>query len=89
MADILIRKRSFVHVEEYLTRHPDFINALRARPGEILLLLYHDPTNILKKDFILICIALSGRIWSMTRTTRLNRSYLSVGSAKILMRRRF
>ena len=32
MADILIRKRSFVHVEEYLTRHPDFIDALRARP---------------------------------------------------------
>ncbi len=32
MADILIRKRSFVHVDEYLTRHPDFINALRARP---------------------------------------------------------
>lgn len=32
MADILIRKRSFVHVEEYLTRHPDFIHALKARP---------------------------------------------------------
>ena len=32
MADILVRKRSFVHVEEYLTRHPDFIHALRARP---------------------------------------------------------
>jgi hypothetical protein len=32
LADILIRKRSFVHVDEYLTRHPDFINALRARP---------------------------------------------------------
>lgn len=34
MADILIRKRSFVHVEEYLTRHPDFVHALHARPGE-------------------------------------------------------
>jgi hypothetical protein len=34
MADILIRKRSFVHVEEYLTRHPDFVHALHARRGE-------------------------------------------------------
>ncbi|BEJ15520.1 hypothetical protein CspHIS471_0501250 [Cutaneotrichosporon sp. HIS471] len=33
MADILVRKRSFVHVEEYLTRHPDFVNALKARPA--------------------------------------------------------
>jgi hypothetical protein len=33
IADILIRKRSFVHVDEYLTRHPDFANALSARPG--------------------------------------------------------
>ena len=32
VADVLVRKRSFVHVEEYLTRHPDFIHALRARP---------------------------------------------------------
>lgn len=32
LADILIRKRSFVHVEEYLTRHPEFIEAIRARP---------------------------------------------------------
>jgi hypothetical protein len=32
MADILIRKRSFVHVEEYLTRHPSFAKALNARP---------------------------------------------------------
>ena len=32
VADVLIRKRSFVHVEEYLTRHPDFIHALNARP---------------------------------------------------------
>ncbi|WOO78541.1 uncharacterized protein LOC62_02G002088 [Vanrija pseudolonga] len=32
MADILVRKRSFVHVEEYLTRHPDFLHALKARP---------------------------------------------------------
>lgn len=32
MADILVRKRSFVHVEEYLTRHPDFLPALKARP---------------------------------------------------------
>ena len=32
MADILVRKRSFVHVDEYLTRHPDFIHALQARP---------------------------------------------------------
>jgi hypothetical protein len=32
MADILVRKRSFVHVEEYLTRHPDFLEALKARP---------------------------------------------------------
>lgn len=32
VADFLIRKRSFVHVEEYLTRHPDFIHALKARP---------------------------------------------------------
>ena len=32
LADVLIRKRSFVHLDEYLTRHPDFINALRARP---------------------------------------------------------
>jgi hypothetical protein len=32
VADILVRKRSFVHVEEYLTRHPDFIHALKARP---------------------------------------------------------
>ncbi len=32
MADILVRKRSFVHVDEYLTRHPDFIRALKARP---------------------------------------------------------
>lgn len=32
MADILVRKRSFVHVEEYLTRHPDFLHALQARP---------------------------------------------------------
>lgn len=32
MADILVRKRSFVHVDEYLTRYPDFIHALRARP---------------------------------------------------------
>ncbi|WWC90996.1 uncharacterized protein L201_005935 [Kwoniella dendrophila CBS 6074] len=31
-ADILIRKRSFVHVEEYLTRHPEFIESIRARP---------------------------------------------------------
>ena len=33
IADLLIRKRSFVHVEEYLTRHPDFIHALNARPS--------------------------------------------------------
>lgn len=33
IADILVRKRSFVHVDEYLTRHPDFANALSARPG--------------------------------------------------------
>lgn len=33
MADILVRKRSFVHVEEYLTRHPDFLDALKARPA--------------------------------------------------------
>ncbi|ORY33018.1 hypothetical protein BCR39DRAFT_504009 [Naematelia encephala] len=33
LADILVRKRSFVHVDEYLTRHPDFINSLNARPG--------------------------------------------------------
>lgn len=33
MADILVRKRSFVHVEEYLTRHPDFLEALKARPA--------------------------------------------------------
>jgi hypothetical protein len=32
LADVLIRKRSFVHVEEYLVRHPDFNNALQARP---------------------------------------------------------
>jgi hypothetical protein len=32
LADVLIRKRSFVHVDEYLTRHPDFLNALQARP---------------------------------------------------------
>lgn len=32
LADILIRKRSFVHIDEYLTRHPDFIKSLRARP---------------------------------------------------------
>ncbi|WVR08840.1 hypothetical protein IAU60_005898 [Kwoniella sp. DSM 27419] len=31
-ADILIRKRSFVHVEEYLTRHPEFIESIKARP---------------------------------------------------------
>ncbi|WRT69293.1 uncharacterized protein IL334_006277 [Kwoniella shivajii] len=31
-ADILIRKRSFVHVEEYLTRHPEFIKSIQARP---------------------------------------------------------
>jgi hypothetical protein len=35
IADILIRKRSFVHVDEYLTRHPDFANALSARPGTL------------------------------------------------------
>ena len=34
IADILVRKRSFVHVEEYLTRHPDFIEAIKARPCE-------------------------------------------------------
>lgn len=33
MADLLIRKRSFVHVEEFLTRHPDFQKALDARPS--------------------------------------------------------
>lgn len=32
MADILIRKRAFVHLDEYLTRHPDFANAVRDRP---------------------------------------------------------
>lgn len=32
MADILVRKRSFVPVDEYLTRFPDFRNALEARP---------------------------------------------------------
>jgi hypothetical protein len=32
MADILTRKRSFVHLDEYLTRHPDFANAVRDRP---------------------------------------------------------
>ncbi|WWC72872.1 uncharacterized protein I206_106836 [Kwoniella pini CBS 10737] len=31
-ADILIRKRSFVHVEEYLTRHPEFVESIKARP---------------------------------------------------------
>ncbi|WVQ81405.1 hypothetical protein IAT38_003529 [Cryptococcus sp. DSM 104549] len=31
-ADILIRKRAFVHVEEYLTRHPKFIESIKARP---------------------------------------------------------
>ncbi|OXG78541.1 hypothetical protein C348_04325 [Cryptococcus neoformans Gb118] len=31
-ADILIRKRAFVHVEEYLTRHPEFIECIKARP---------------------------------------------------------
>lgn len=35
IADFLIRRRSFVHVDEYLTRHPDFINALNARPGKL------------------------------------------------------
>lgn len=34
LADILVKKRSFVHVEEYLTRHPEFAEALRARPCE-------------------------------------------------------
>ncbi|KAL7421042.1 hypothetical protein Q5752_003926 [Cryptotrichosporon argae] len=33
LGDVLVRKRSFVHVEEYLTRHPDFVHALNARPG--------------------------------------------------------
>ena len=32
IAEVLIKKRSFVHVEEYLTRHPEFIHALKARP---------------------------------------------------------
>ncbi|EIW65798.1 hypothetical protein TREMEDRAFT_46041 [Tremella mesenterica DSM 1558] len=32
IADILVRKRSFVHVEEYLTRHPDFVESIKARP---------------------------------------------------------
>ena len=32
MSDVLTKKRSFVPVEEYLTRHPGFINALKARP---------------------------------------------------------
>lgn len=32
VADVLIKKRSFVHVEEYLTRHPEFAHALNARP---------------------------------------------------------
>ena len=32
VAEVLIKKRSFVPLEEYLTRHPDFINAVKARP---------------------------------------------------------
>ncbi|WVN87967.1 uncharacterized protein L203_103164 [Cryptococcus depauperatus CBS 7841] len=32
IADVLIRKRAFVHVEEYLTRHPEFIECIKTRP---------------------------------------------------------
>ncbi|KAK4685235.1 hypothetical protein P7C73_g4917, partial [Tremellales sp. Uapishka_1] len=32
LVDVLIAKRSFVLLEEYLTRHPDFINSVRERP---------------------------------------------------------
>ncbi|ORX39265.1 hypothetical protein BD324DRAFT_619074 [Kockovaella imperatae] len=32
VADVLIKKRSFVPIEEYLTRHPEFIHAVNARP---------------------------------------------------------
>ncbi|WVQ74471.1 hypothetical protein IAR50_004072 [Cryptococcus sp. DSM 104548] len=31
-ADVLIKKRAFVHLEEYLTRHPEFIECVKARP---------------------------------------------------------
>jgi hypothetical protein len=46
MLDILVRKRSFVGVEEYLTRHPDFIHALRARPGMSSLLTLSTPSHV-------------------------------------------
>ncbi|ODN97330.1 hypothetical protein L198_03893 [Cryptococcus wingfieldii CBS 7118] len=31
-ADVLVKKRAFVHLEEYLTRHPEFIECVKARP---------------------------------------------------------
>jgi len=46
LADILIRKRSFVHVDEYLVRHPDFINALQARPYGLHPDLHSDATGV-------------------------------------------
>lgn len=47
VADILTRKRSFVHLDEYLTRHPGFIEAVKARPCKLsFYIIRHGPCQV-------------------------------------------
>jgi hypothetical protein len=101
MADILIRKRSFVHVEEYLTRHPDFVHALHARRGEsnssdtrlsaaarMSLCCRQMTLTTSQRACIPTCTAHCVPTRNKIQTTRPNPSSSSAGSARTLTRKR-